>query len=300
MDVTVAIPTLCRPSLPILLRKLRRYKDVEVILVYKGELNTKEYNRAIEQKEGYYEEALNIALREASSQLLLITDDDAIPSDRWVEEHVKFHEEHLNVGVLTGRIVGRKWKNYPNTLFQRLRDTIYMCEYSPKFKEYVGFLTKTGLSVDRREHRGNEKTLAMAGVNMSVKKEVYQGLQVPEYSLRGSYNESVIALHAIMKGFDAFYFDGGEVYHGGEESLSRSSDTLAEKYLAIEKYSFPYAVWRVLGINVKLLEELYFLAKGEERVGLGIALEGIKNKVCPHKFRELLRSSAKGLLLDPP
>ncbi|EWG07961.1 MAG: hypothetical protein ASUL_02919 [Candidatus Aramenus sulfurataquae] len=300
MNVSIAIPTLCRPSLYSLLDRLKRYKDAEVILIYKGELRTKDYNKAIEQKDGYYEEALNIALREASSPLLLVTDDDAIPSEHWVEDHVRFHEEHQRIGVLTGRVVGRKWKNYPNALFQRLSHTIYMEEYCAKFKEYTGFLTKTGLSVDRREHIGNEKTLAIAGVNMSIKREVYQGLQLPEYSLRGSYNESVIALHAIRKGFDAFYFSGGEVFHGGEESLSRSTNPLAERYLSIEKHAFPYAVWRVWGLNVALLEELYHLARGEERVGIGIALKGIRNKLEPHKFRELLKAEMEGLSLYPP
>jgi GT2 family glycosyltransferase len=290
MDVTIGIPTIGRESLNLLLEKIRKYKDVEILLVYKGDLKTKEYNRAIEQKEGYYEEAMNIILKESHSSLLLITDDDAIPSNTWVEDHVNFHEKYEKIGVASGVIKGKKWKNYPNALFLKYKNTIYMEEYNYRFKDYVGFLTKVGLSVDRREHDPKviEKTLAIAGVNMSIKKEVYNSIQIPEYSLRGSYNESIIAISGIKKGFDSAIFNKGEIIHEGEESLSRTNNNKLERYLAIEKYSFPYAVNLELNINFELLKEFSYLLDGEAKIGIDLAIKGMLERMEPHKFREEL------------
>jgi len=291
MDVTIGIPTIGRKSLDSLLGKLKKYKDVEILLVYKGDLKTKDYNRAIEQKEGYYEEAMNIILKESHSSLLLITDDDAIPSESWIEDHALFHEKNEKIGLASGIIKGKKWKNYPNALFQRYKNTIYMEEYDYRFKDYIGFLTKTGLSVDRREHKEEiEKTLAIAGVNMSIKKEVYNNLQIPEYSLIGSYNETIIALAGIKKGFDSAIFNGGEVTHLGEESLSRTKDDKLERYFAIEKYSFPYAVNLELSLNILLLKEFSFLINGDAKVGIDLAIRGISEKMSPHRFREELKN----------
>ncbi|AAY81323.1 glycosyltransferase family A protein [Sulfolobus acidocaldarius] len=292
MDVTVGIPTLGRDSLYPLLRKLKTWKDVEILLVYKGEVKTKDYNRAIEQKDGYYEEAINIIFRESHSSILLITDDDAIPSDTWIQDHVSFHERNEKIGVASGVVEGKKWINYPNFTFQLFKDTVYMEEYDHRFKDYVGYLTKTGLSVDRRPHDSKdlEKTLAIAGVNMSIKKEVYSNLSVPEYSIRGSYNESLIAIEGIKRGYHSAIFNRGKVVHTGEESLSRTDQEWLTKYLAVEKHTFPYAVNFFLKIDSRLLEDFSRRVQGEAKTGLDLALKGILHNMDPHSFREELRS----------
>jgi len=182
VSTTVGIPTLLRNSLKKTLEALMNQSedDFEVLITYKGNLTREIENfekylsiKFIEQKEGLFEEALNIILSNAKGKILITIDDDALPSKDWIRDHVIFHGNHKNVGIASGKVTGKRWINYPNYLYEKFKSTKYMEEYSEVFKDYVGYLTKTGLSVDRKEHKGNEKTLAIVGVNMSLKREVY-------------------------------------------------------------------------------------------------------------------------------
>jgi len=52
--------------------KFRDKLDIEIII----------------QNEGYFEEALNLIYRNADGDLLITTDDDAIPELDWVRKHI--------------------------------------------------------------------------------------------------------------------------------------------------------------------------------------------------------------------
>jgi glycosyltransferase involved in cell wall biosynthesis len=243
--------------------------------------------KVVNQREGLFEEALGILFHERGD-IYLTTDDDATVSSSWVQDHLRTMENE-RIGVATGEIEGHKWINYPNLIFDKFRDKEYMEPYSDVFIEYQAFLTKTGLSVDRAEG-GPGKSLAIAGVNMSVKKEVIQGYSPLAFTLRGTYNESLIALNGIKKGLHSVVFKGGKVSHIDRESLSRTRRTTVAKYLALERFVLPYGVNRVgFRINTDLLrrfiEEIDWDVAKE---GLSIALRGIEEGMEPKEIRELL------------
>ncbi|MDT7901588.1 MAG: glycosyltransferase [Acidianus sp.] len=294
--VQIFIPTLGRETIKDTLNALKTqtFKDFEIILISKKQLNINGVNKIIIQKEGYFEEAINLALENLNpDDIALFTDDDAIPSSKWIEDYLEFHEKNPSIYIASGEVIGEKWKNYPNALFQRYKNTKYMMPYNSKFSEYTGFLTKVGLSVDR-DDLGTyevEKSLAIAGVNMSLKTNFFLEYKIPTFTLRGSYNESVLALHGIYLGGDSATFKGAKVYHKGNESLSRTKDPHIEKYLCLEKHVFPYAVNTIFKIDINLLDEfISLLEEGIPKLGLSLALKGIVNNYTFLQFRkELLR-----------
>jgi len=295
VKATVGIPSLLRKSLHKTLRALMQQSedDFDILITYKGNLTREfeEYEKVLnisflKQKEGLFEEGLNLVLENADGKILLTTDDDAIPDKNWVMEHVEFHESNRDVGVISGEIIGKKWINYPNSLYMRFKKTDFMHEYSPAFSEYKAFLTKTGFSVDRE--KGYGKSIAIAGVNMSIKREVYSKTRVLTYSLRGSYNESYIAVNAIKLGYHSIVMKKAKVVHIDNDSLSRPLNNDWE--LRIEKFTSPYMFNFLLPIDLELLRKLLDQVEmEEEKIGISMAIEGIENKLPPKKFRERLK-----------
>ncbi|ARM76066.1 glycosyltransferase family A protein [Acidianus manzaensis] len=295
MSIKVFIPTLGRHTLKQTICSLNKqtYKDFEIILITKNDLTVNDIN-VIKQSNGYFEEAINLALKNINGDedLVLFTDDDAIVSEKWIEEHLDFHEKNPNVAIASGKVIGKKWKNYPNSLFMRYKNTEFMKPYNIAFSEYTAFLTKTGLSVDRENigEKDFEKSLAIAGVNMSLKPKIFEKKQIIEFTLRGSYNETILALQAIKEGYSSATFNKAIVFHQGEESLSRTTNTKIEKYLILEKHTLPFGVNFIFPIDEKLLENFLQIVDDEiPRLGLELALKGIKEKMIPHSFREILK-----------
>lgn len=302
MFVKVFIPTIGRPTLKLTLESLSRqtYSDFKVILILKGDITINAHNvEIIRQNEGYFEEAVNLALKNiGDADIVLFTDDDAIPLQSWIEDHVEFHEKNPNAAIISGKVIGKKWKNYPNSLFARYKDTDFMKPYNSVFSDYTAFLTKTGLSVDGEKFGKNdvEKSLAIAGVNMSIKAKVFLGFQIPEFTLRGSYNETVLALHAIKNGYYSMTFNKAEVNHLGEESLSRTNNEKVERYLCLEKHAFPYGANFIFPINIDLLQNFVNIVEDEiPKRGLSLALKGIMQRLPPHGFRTLLEEELNKL-----
>jgi GT2 family glycosyltransferase len=292
--VQVFIPTSGRETLREALEALRRqtFRGFEVVLIAKGGLKASRADRVIVQREGLYEEALNLALAALNpDDVALFTDDDAVPSSTWVEEHLEFHERNPDAAIASGSIEGRKWKNYPNALFRRFKGTKYMEPYDSRFEGYTAFVTKTGLSVDG-EAAGTaevERSVAIGGVNMSLKTNYFLGFQVPTYSLRGSHNETVLALRGMALGGHSMRFRGASVRHLGSESLSRTEDPLLDKYLCLEKHAFPFAVNMLLKLDLDLLEDLAArLEDGVPKLGLATAIRGIREGLSPLEFRKRL------------
>lgn len=183
----------------------------------------------------------------------------------------------------------------PNLLFDKFRDKEYMKPYCDVFEDYQGFLTKVGLSVDKDNEvtLRTYRTLAVAGVNMSVKRKAIEGYSPLTFTLRGAYNETLIALNGIKKGLHSVVFQGAKVNHKDRESLSRTKNRDTANYLALEKFVLPYAV-NLLGFNidVKLLRSFMEEVDWEvAKEGISIALTGIEERLKPKEIREMLRNS---------
>jgi glycosyltransferase involved in cell wall biosynthesis len=87
-------------------------KPYEVIIVFKGDdLRHAEEICAqstlncsiIEQHEGYFTHALNLGKKNVNGDIVIFTDEDAIPNPRWVETYLKLHRSYLNAGCICSR-----------------------------------------------------------------------------------------------------------------------------------------------------------------------------------------------------
>jgi glycosyltransferase involved in cell wall biosynthesis len=322
VDVTVAIPTHKNDGKTIVfaLEALTRqtFRDFDVLIVYKPSEGDRTLEavekfkdrlniRVVYQNEGYIEEAMNLIYSNATSDLLLTLDDDEIPSENWVEDHVKFHEKYSEAGVARGRVKPKIDVSLRPTLRHYLKAVIYR-PYSMEFEGYRGYLTVFGVPTDipyERIEGEFVKTITMAAENMSAKREVYRDFRLPGYTFRGFHHENLLALHAIKKGFFTAEINGGRaeeiertVYGSRAESLSTPTTLKGRLGVVMEHFLFPYAA-NLFGYRPKMLGLLKFLisldyrgAKREAAIrALNIAIEGIEKGLKPSEVRQKLKES---------
>jgi len=328
MDVEIAIPTCCNDgkTIKFTLQSLAKqtYKDFHLLIVYKPTPNdhtpdvlkpfSRELNMSIiEQTEGGIDDAMNLIFQNATGDILLTTDDDEIPDENWVNDHVLFHERYPNGGAFRGRVkrkssdVGRRVK------FKGLRRLIYS-DYSRDFKEYIGYLTVFGLPYDRSDNASPRKgevmkTITLAYENSSFKRKVYNDFRAPGYSLRGFHGEDLISLHAIKKGFFTGEIDGGwaeEIertqFGVTNESLSTPASIRGRLGLIAEHFLFPYGAYlegftpRRLWLLKPLLSTIRDPLRREASIlGLTLAQDAISKRLEPKTVRKMLKSSLDSL-----
>jgi len=114
MKVSIVVPSKGCKYLGYLLTDLRdqSVKPNEVVLVVKGcDLRHVEdlCNRnnlpcaIIEQKSGYVTSAMNIGKKEAKGDLIIFTDDDALPLSKWIERYIKLHIMYPSIAGISSR-----------------------------------------------------------------------------------------------------------------------------------------------------------------------------------------------------
>jgi len=258
------------------------------------------------QRKGYFEEALNIAYRNTDADMLILTDDDAVPEPNWVKTHLILHKEHPKLGVLGGCVVLQSVnKHYRRKL---LTVTFHRAIgfYKPLFKElqnYVSYYNDMGIFVSKNlplKDGEIKQTMGIIGANMSIKRRVYEDFELPCSTIRGSENEQLLSLHAVLKGFKVFETSLCKVIHLERESLSRPKNL---RLVFIEHAVAPYNVYRIYGyVNIyKLrtyLKMLYFIRKLHRRekpyvesmlLAIPIALQAIEENKPPNWVRNKLK-----------
>jgi GT2 family glycosyltransferase len=193
----------------------------------------------IEQTYGYFTRALNLCKREASGEIAIFTDDDAIALPSWIERYIKLHkiygnnvacissrDLYLNLGsikimptpddayhVKLFRWFVRPWLERPHPLLKKYRFGVY--------------LTKS-LKVAHGPYIPDKPcySLPFRGVNMSFKKEALNEVEFPEHPLlrRAPGNEQYVGLQLIMRGYESIYEPSNPILHIVHESLSRTTD----------------------------------------------------------------------------
>jgi len=248
MKVSVIVPSKGCIYLGYLMQSLREQsiKPSEVVLVVKScDLRSVENLCSkfslsctiIEQRRGYVTHALNIGKIEAGGDIILITDEDAIPLKGWVKRYIKVHMAYPNIagissrdiyldlyelrsiptpddGVLTRlyRWVIRPWLEPPHPLLKRYR--------------FGSYLTKS-LNIAHGPYIPHRTcySLPFRGVNMSFKANFIYDVWFPEHKLlkRAVGFEQHFGLQLILKGFDTVYVPNNPVLHiARSESLSRT------------------------------------------------------------------------------
>lgn len=199
----------------------------------------------IEQRESHVTRAYEMGRKAASGDIAIFTDDDAIPPERWVENHLRLHGRYSSAACISSRdiILG--------SAEMRLKigaSMILPCKVrlprALKVNRWIRLIRSPPHPIMRRYQLGLylSKELRMVwgpylpekaclstpykGVNMSFKREALDLMRLPEHPLvrRGFGFEQHIALQLILRGFDCVYSLDNPVLHLHRESLSRTSD----------------------------------------------------------------------------
>jgi hypothetical protein len=196
----------------------------------------------IEQRRGYVTHALNIGKREARGDIILITDEDAIPLKAWVKRYVELHMAYPNIAGISSRDIYldlhelrtiqtsddraltrlyrwivRPWLEPPHPLLKRYRLGVY--------------LTKS-LNVAHGPYIPHRTcySLPFRGVNMSFKASFIYDVWFPEHKLlkRAVGFEQHFGIQLVIRGLDTIYIPNNPVLHiARDESLSRTRDRTA-------------------------------------------------------------------------
>jgi len=248
MKVSIIVPSKGCKYLKYLLRGLRgqSIKPYEVILVIK-ECDTRAVEDlcrkldlpsiVIEQKQGYVTHALNIGKREAMGDIVIFTDDDAIPLWKWIERYVEMHTSYPDIAGISSRDIYanlselklmptpddksivrlyrwfvRPWLEPPHPIMRRYRLGVYLTKrlniaHGPFIPGRTCY------------------SLPFRGVNMSFKTSYIYDAWFPEHRLlkRAVGYEQCIGLQLLLKGLDIIYVPDNPILHiARSESLSRT------------------------------------------------------------------------------
>ena len=273
MKISVVIPTYKRAwSLPYLLEGLSRQSiqphevifvlkpsgdgSEEVIDRYRGRLNIK----VLTQNEGYAPMAYDMGLREASGDVVLFIDDDAIPHGDWVKRYAKLFADLPDAGA----IGGLSYKAYLVNGQLRLTDeSLFGNESTKKVRkplkelaDYCRYLAISGLLGARR--CGDHHNVLLSGINMGVSSEAIRGLELQRAyreSRKGFYFEFYVAYYVVRKGYTSYHVldptTAPTVWHieSHRESLTRRSGFWDEFWLQFDRASMFFRL-RELGAEV--------------------------------------------------
>jgi len=264
MKVSIVVPSKGCKYLGYLLTGLRdqNVKPNEVVLVIKGcdlrhveDLCSRNNLPCviIEQKSGYVTSAMNIGKKEAKGDLIIFTDDDAVPLSKWIERYIKLHVMYPSIAGISSRDMYlnlenmklmpipddkvttklyrwaiRPWLNKPHPLLRKYRMGVYLTK---------NLNVAHGPFIPGRECF----SLPLRGVNMSFKASYVYDVWFPEHRLlrRAIGFEQYYGLQLVLKGLDTIYVPSNPVLHiAREESLSRTRDKTAKAEYYVMKILF--------------------------------------------------------------
>jgi glycosyltransferase involved in cell wall biosynthesis len=232
MKISVIIPTynrssLLKETLDALCRQTAAHSIGEIVIVSDGSTDSTEEMvngfsdrlpiRYFQQTKSGVSRARNRGLRETSSSIVLLLDDDVVPSPQLIEEHVKFHTETPDAeAVLLGYVVWHpkvhitpfmRWYGEYGALFgyAMLKDNqpaparfLYTCNISFKTKfilAHDGF--NEALTVLEDHELGYR--LAKSGMRM-----IFRKAPLGYHNQAFSFRQACLRLEHYSTGLDAF------------------------------------------------------------------------------------------------
>jgi len=248
MKISLVVPSNRCEYLKYLLSSLRNQtiKSFEIILVIKNcdfkgiDDLCRRYSLkciVIEQREGYFTHALNLGKKEAKGDIVIFTDDDVVPPQKWIERYIKLHRMYRYVAGICSRdiyldlekqkllptpddkpeiklyrLFVRPWLELPHPLLKKYRLGVYLTK---RLNIAHGFCIPNKICY----------SLPLRGANMSFKTSYIYDAWFPEHKLlkRAPGNEQYFALQLVLEGFDTIYIFNNPVLHiARSESLSRT------------------------------------------------------------------------------
>jgi len=270
--VSVIIPTYKRAyTLKYVLEGLKKqtYKAFEVIAVVVSEdIETEEilrkysenlFIKKVIQREGKYLKALQLGVYAASSEIIVLLDDDAIPLSNWLEECLKTYKNHQRVGCVSGKASSVKLRDgkfiqiansYTKWLFPWSRPIAGM-------SGWFIFYGKDGLPHTNPECaliknlKGVMPSLLLMGANMSVKREAVELKGILKFLednfVLGFAWEQFLSYMIWRQGFQALHNPRAQVLHIiHSESMARFFRTPGRAALREAEYVLSFFLLKSL------------------------------------------------------
>ncbi len=276
--VTVLIPTYKRAAL--LDRVLgglaaQSYENFEVLVVAKpsedgtesvvAQYQNKLRIKLLLQQQGFMIHALNIGLQNASGDIILFLDDDAIPFPNLIQRHVECYSQ-TKIGGVAGDILKassddktlNQFKHKPSDLLPHTAKVSAMTRLGLELwnkplaeqERCLFYLSRAGtVSMNPNvalpaRHQSVESMLGR-GANMSVRASAVADFKFPISWILGFTFEQLIAWHIWKKGYIQIFNPDLCVYHLEHgQSLSRNFNVQREVLLYTEKKLLYYRLKR--------------------------------------------------------
>ena len=129
----------------------------------------------------------------------------------------------------------------------------------PKLFDYTVYVSSSGFLAPNPRKISNlfksnfQKTLDVAGVNMSIKSSAVDDFDFVPMTIRGFLYECKLAIFSILNDFHVGKFNGGKVFHLMKESLSRPKEMHEFYQLGLEEGTFLFFLSKFFRIDGKML-----------------------------------------------
>ena len=242
-SVTIIIPTFKRANLlshVLSALKDQSFRGFDVLVVVKpsgdGTENiVRKFDsllkiRLIFQTSGYFVDALNLGIKNATGDILVFLDDDAVPAPDWLKNIVDTYSLS-NVGGVAGEVVPARLNELgviqllgnseviPQTkdFLEEAGRKLWSCPLDG-LENYLVYVSKAGIvnynfDIANRAQNQITKSLLGMGANMSVLNEAVQGFEFPNSWVLGLSNEQFLGWHIWKKGYTLFFNPHAKVYH---------------------------------------------------------------------------------------
>ncbi len=251
--MTIIIPTFKRANLLIhVLSALKNqsYTDFEVLIVVKPsgdetESIAKKFDSSLKMKlifqiSGYFVDALNLGIKNATGEILVFLDDDAVPANDWLQNIVETYSL-FNVGGVAGDVIPARLNEHgavqllgnseviPQTkdFLEEAGRKLWSCPLDG-LEDYLVYVSKAGIvnynfDIANRAQSQITKSLLGMGANMSVLNKAVQGFEFPNSWVLGLSNEQFLGWHIWKKGYRLLFNPHAKVYHLAHgQTLSRN------------------------------------------------------------------------------
>jgi len=274
------------------------------------------------QSQGYIEESMNMIFKTARDyDILLLLDDDSVPSKDWVKQHVYLHSIWNTIGIIGGRIEPSPSIPSENRFFKIFRR--YLGYYKPLyeiFHNYISYVNKMGLSVGFNQDIVNmgynkiqnlndllekknfvlSSAYGLGGANMSIKSPCIRNFEFPCATLRGIGYERCLTTHITNMGFHSVLVNSCEVEHLDRDSLSRPKSNIGFFAIILEEHVQPYLINTVRKIDLQSLKSYNVFIKSYSAFrhtirskayvrGLNIAIKAIEEQWTSTRVRDAIQ-----------
>jgi len=224
--------------------------DFEVLIVVKPSKDETEqiitkYHKKLKikviiQKHGYVTDALNLGLKSAEGEIIVLLDDDAIPFPNFVQSHILAYS-YPEVGGVAGDVVPvilkeNKIYQFTDTPSEIVRSTVLENTFVRRLRNrplkglenYFLYMSKAGIlyfnhKITDKASNQIVNSLLAKGANLSFSLKASAGFQFPTSCIIGLTFEQYLGWYLWKKGYHVIFNPAIKVYHIHHgQSLSRN------------------------------------------------------------------------------